>query len=220
MMAFSPDGLSWQKTTCSWPVSLPNTSIAAPVGEARGPLWGTAHGDGPAGWCRLPMEPNRMQAGGTFADVPAIFAAYLGVYEPLTAFDRERQLYWRRYVKEGRAIAPLDGPGRQRTVVLEALGAGWTRLPDLPDEAYVLETDETLLICPWNLRVRVAEAALSARDGVPAVLGAAFVPPILAGLGQNVVGDRRSGAEGVERGMRSGERRGGEEGRNWWGPYH
>jgi hypothetical protein len=104
-------------------------------------------------------------------------------------------------VKEGRAIAPLDGPGRQRTVVLEALGAGWTRLPDLPDEAYVLETDETLLICPWNLRVRVAEAALTARDGVPAVLADAFVPPILAGLAKTVVDDWRSGAKVLERGM-------------------
>ncbi len=133
--------------------------------------------------------------------MPANFAAYLRIYEPLTAFDRERQLYWRRYVKDGRAVAPLDGPGRQRTVVLEALGAGWTRLPDLPDEAYVLETDETLLICPWNLRVRVAEAALSARDGVPPVLADAFVPPILAGLAKSVVDDWRSGARVLERGM-------------------
>jgi hypothetical protein len=138
---------------------------------------------------------------GTIACVPSNFAAYLRVYEPLTAFDRERQVYWRRYVKDGRAIAPLDGPGKQRTVVLEALGAGWTRLPDLPDEAYVLETDETLLICPWNLRVRVAEAALSARDGVPAVLADAFVPPVLAGLAKTVVDDWRSGAKVLERGM-------------------
>ena len=40
-------------------------------------------------------------------------------------------------------MAPLEGPGRQRTAVIEALGAGWTRLPDLPDEAYVLETDDS-----------------------------------------------------------------------------
>jgi hypothetical protein len=86
-------------------------------------------------------------------------------------------------------------------VVLEALGAGWTRLPDLPDEAYVLETDETLLICPWNLRFRVAEAALSARDGVPAVLADAFVPPVLAGLARTVVEDWRSGAKVLEQGM-------------------
>jgi hypothetical protein len=123
------------------------------------------------------------------------------VYEPLTAFDRDRQLYWRRYVKEGRAVAPSDGPGRQRTQVLEALGAGWTRLPDLPDEAYVLETDETLLICPWNLRFRVAEAALSARDGVPPVLADAFVPPVLAGLARTVVEDWRNGANVLERGI-------------------
>jgi hypothetical protein len=133
--------------------------------------------------------------------VPSLFAAYLRVYEPLTAFDRERQLFWRRYVKEGRAVAPLEGPGRQRTAVIEALGAGWTRLPDLPDEAYVMETDDTLLVCPWNLRVRVAEAALSARDGVPSVLADAFVPPVLAGLARAVVDDWRSGEKVLERGV-------------------
>ncbi len=133
--------------------------------------------------------------------MPSLFASYLRVYEPLTAFDRDRQLYWRRYVKEGRAVAPSDGPGRQRTAVLEALGAGWTRLPDLPDEAYVLEADDTLLVCPWNLRIRVAEAALTARDGVPSVIADAFVPPVLAGQAQAVVDDWRSGARVLEHGM-------------------
>jgi hypothetical protein len=123
------------------------------------------------------------------------------VYEPLTAFDRDRQTYWRRYVEQGRAVAPVEGPGRQRTSVIEALGAGWTRLPDLPDEAYVLETDESLLVCPWNLRIRVAEAALSARDGVPPVLADAFVPPVLAGQAKAVVEDWRSGARVLEHGV-------------------
>jgi hypothetical protein len=133
--------------------------------------------------------------------VPSFFAAYLRVYEPLTAFDRQRQLYWRRYVKEGRAVAVADGPGRQRTAVLAALGARWSRLPDLPDDAYVLETDDTLLICPWNLRFRVAEAALSARDGVPSVIADALVPPTLAGLAKAVVDDWRSGSRVLEQGM-------------------
>jgi hypothetical protein len=123
------------------------------------------------------------------------------VYEPLTAFDRERQDYWRRYVKEGRAVAPAEGPRRQRTTVLEALGAGWTRLPELPDEAYVLEADETLLVCPWNLRVRVAEAALTARDGVPSILADAFVPPLFAGLAKSVLEDWRSGSRVLEHGL-------------------
>jgi hypothetical protein len=133
--------------------------------------------------------------------VPSLFAAYLRVYEPLTAFDRDRQLFWRRYAKEGRAVATGEGPVRQRTAVLEALGAGWTRLPDLPDEAYVLEADDTLLVCPWNLRVRVAEAALSAREGVPGVLADAFVPPVLAGQARTIVDDWRSGARVLEHGV-------------------
>jgi hypothetical protein len=133
--------------------------------------------------------------------VPSLFAAYLRMYEPLTAFDRERQVFWRRYVREGRAVGSVEGPGRQRTAVLEALGAGWTRLPDLPDEAYVLEADDTMLVCPWSLRVRVAEAALSARDGVPSVLADAFVPPVLAGQARAIVEDWRSGARVLEHGV-------------------
>nr|MDT0659894.1 hypothetical protein [Micromonospora sp. DSM 115978] len=133
--------------------------------------------------------------------MPSLFASYLRVYEPLTAFDRDRQIFWRRYVREGRAVAPLEGPVRQRTAVIEALGAGWTRLPDLPEEAYVLEADDTLLVCPWNLRIRVAEAALSARDGVPSVLADAFVPPVLAGQAKEVVEHWRSGARVLEHGM-------------------
>ncbi|WP_329017391.1 hypothetical protein OG271_12550 [Micromonospora rifamycinica] len=133
--------------------------------------------------------------------MPSLFASYLRVYEPLTAFDRDRQSYWRRYVREGRAVAPSEGPGRQRTSVIAALGAGWTRLPELPDEAYVLESDDVLLVCPWNLRVRVAEAALSAREGVPSVIADAFVPPVLAGQAKTVVEDWRSGARVLEHGV-------------------
>ena len=133
--------------------------------------------------------------------MPSLFASYLRVYEPLTAFDRDRQLFWRRYAREGRDLGLVEGPVRQRAAVLEALGAGWTRLPDLPDEAYVLQWGESLLVCPWNLRLRVAEAALNARDGVPSVLADAFVPPVLAGQARAIVEDWRSGATVLERGV-------------------
>ena len=133
--------------------------------------------------------------------MPSLFASYLRVYEPLTAFDRDRQVFWRRYAREGRALGPIEGPVRQRTAVLEALGAGWTRLPDLPDEAYVLEWGDSILVCPWNLRLRVAEAALNARDGVPSVLADAFVPPVLAGQARAIVEDWRNGAKVLERGV-------------------
>jgi hypothetical protein len=126
--------------------------------------------------------------------VPSLFAAYLRVYEPLSAFDRERQRYGRRYVREGRAVAPGEGPQRQRSTVIEALGPSWSRLPDLPDDAYVLETEDRLLVCPWSLRVRVAEAALYARDGVPPVIADAFIPPGFAGQAKAVMDDWRAGA--------------------------
>lgn len=125
--------------------------------------------------------------------MPSLFAAYLRVYEPLSAFDHEQQRYWRRYVQEGRAVTPGEGPQRQRDAVIGALGPSWTRLPDLPDEAYVLETGDRVLVCPWSLRVRIAEAALNARDGVPSVIADAFVPPSFAGLAKAVVEDWRAG---------------------------
>ncbi len=44
--------------------------------------------------------------------MPSLFASYLRVYEPLTAFDRDRQVFWRKYAREGRpfyAVAAVKG---------------------------------------------------------------------------------------------------------------
>lgn len=120
-------------------------------------------------------------------------AAYLRVYEPLAAFDRDEQRYWRQYLRQGRAVPPEEGPQRQRSTVLTALGAGWTRLPELPEEAYALENGGSVLVCPWRLRVRVAEAAIEARDGVPPILADAFVPPVFTRLAHSVLTRWRQG---------------------------
>lgn len=57
------------------------------------------------------VRPLTASGCGSWEDraVPSLFASYLRVYEPLTAFDRDRQSYWRRYVSEGRAVAPVEG---------------------------------------------------------------------------------------------------------------
>lgn len=116
---------------------------------------------------------------GTIGAVPSPFAAYLRVYEPLVAFSRAQQHQWRVYAAEGHAPGTDEGPALQRRMVIDALGVGWTRLPELPAEAYVMEDGGSLLVCPWELRQQVAAAAISARQGVPATLADAFVPPML-----------------------------------------
>jgi hypothetical protein len=118
--------------------------------------------------------------------VSSPFCAYLRVYEPLVAFDRERQHRWRARAAEGRVVTTREGPAVQRQLVMNAVGVGWTRLPELPDEAYLLDDAGSLLACPWNLRHRVAYAALSARSGVPSGLADAFIPSVLAAAADEV----------------------------------
>lgn len=103
------------------------------------------------------------------------FAAYLRVYEPLAAFGADEK-YWRDYVASGRAISTTTGPGRQRELLYQRLGPNWTRLPELPREAYVMRGEHGPMISPWHLRHRIAEAAVELRRGVPTQVAEAFVP--------------------------------------------
>ncbi len=132
--------------------------------------------------------------------MPSPYCAYLRVYEPLIAFSREQQQLWRVYAAEGRAPSTADGPGLQRKLVIDALGVGWTRLPELPDEAYVMEDSGSVLVCPWDLRQQVADAALSARQGVPSGLADAFVPPSLVTVAQQVSAQWQDGSRALEDG--------------------
>ncbi|MGH8793435.1 MAG: hypothetical protein ACRDXX_12435, partial [Stackebrandtia sp.] len=76
-------------------------------------------------------------------------AAYLRVYEPLSAFSDDRAAYWLEYTRSGRAAPVESGPRAQRALLYEAVGSGWNQLPSEADEAYVVEGDGGPLICPW-----------------------------------------------------------------------
>jgi len=106
------------------------------------------------------------------------YAAYLRVYEPLSAFseaDRER---WAAYVNS------QDRPRRARALVAEqseALG----RLIALPpiaapvcesEDAYVRWADGVTYICPWQTRLRSWLALTRLRATSAPLLAAAFVP--------------------------------------------
>ncbi len=134
--------------------------------------------------------------------MPSPFSAYLRVYEPLSAFSQQYQRRWKEYAAQGLAPDTLEGPARQRRQVLDALGAGWTRLPEFPDEAYLLEDEEgELLVCPWDLRVQVALAALAARAGVPDSIADLFVPGALATAAAKVEAEWRRPDRVLEHGM-------------------
>jgi hypothetical protein len=104
-------------------------------------------------------------------------ASYLRVYEPAGAFaDAD---YWRAYASSGRAPEPHEGPRRRREELYERIGWPWRSVPSFGREAYVIDRGEGAepLVCPWNLRYRIAQAALELRRLTPEPVAEALVPP-------------------------------------------
>ena len=112
--------------------------------------------------------------------LPNPYAAYLRVYEPLAAFPEADRARWVRY-----ASGPTGAVARADRLVAEhrtAL-AGVISVPPRPvptDEArdaFVLEVDGLLHVCPVQSRLRSWVALGQFRDGLPDALLHAFVPP-------------------------------------------
>ncbi|QMU79722.1 hypothetical protein GXW83_32500 [Streptacidiphilus sp. PB12-B1b] len=110
------------------------------------------------------------------------YAAYLRVYEPLTAFPEPERSYWQGYAEDRR-----DPAGEQRT----ALEEGRRRLADLiavppmavPEresgDAFVHELDGVTYLCPWRTRLRSWIALEELQAALPAPLLDAVVPPVV-----------------------------------------
>lgn len=106
----------------------------------------------------------------------AAFAAYLRVYEPLAAFEGDERRYWEAYVADGRALPLEDGVRAERRAALRAVAAVPVRaLPDVGDEAFVLDVDGVSLVCPWRTRLRALQALDAFRAELPDELLEAFV---------------------------------------------
>lgn len=105
------------------------------------------------------------------------YAAYLRVYEPLAAFEGEERTAWAEYAR--RAAARGD-----RLVVEHRRAlAGVIATPPRPvpteevRDAFVLDADGLLHVCPVQTRLRSWVALGELRDGLPDALLHAFVPP-------------------------------------------
>ncbi|PZS28412.1 MAG: hypothetical protein DLM59_14735 [Pseudonocardiales bacterium] len=119
----------------------------------------------------------------TIAVVPPPFAAYLRVYEPLTAFPPDEKEHWRLYIASGRAPARRDGPRLEYEHAVRQILLG--RLPDPGEHAFVADTqvaDKTAvpLICPWRTALRAGQAAEELATGMAGVLVDSLLPRAIA----------------------------------------
>lgn len=110
------------------------------------------------------------------------YAAYLRVYEPVTAFPEPARTLWTAYADSRRR------PRRIHALAAEHRGAA-RRLTAAPPEvvperesrdAYVRRSDDMIFVCPWETRLRCWLAFERFRDERSASVAAAFVPPTVA----------------------------------------
>ena len=97
-------------------------------------------------------------------------SAYLRVFQPLDAFEREEQLRWERYLVSNRWL-----PGRPRRYLDHAKdGLGLIASAD-GEHAEVRVVDGRTYVSPWRMRMRVLAAALAFRETRPIELSDRFL---------------------------------------------
>jgi hypothetical protein len=97
---------------------------------------------------------------------------------PLATLPSGERRRWERYVAAGRAP---DRAGLLAAERAAAIVAAVRPTLDVDDEHALVEVvDGVTFVCPARTQLRVWEAAEAFRDGLPAIVADAFVPPGLA----------------------------------------
>ncbi|GAA0980764.1 hypothetical protein GCM10009555_047840 [Acrocarpospora macrocephala] len=110
------------------------------------------------------------------------YAAYLRVYEPLTAFPERDRLAWARYAQNP------ERPRRAGALEVEHEESvrRILRVPPFPapsaesHNAYLRRVDDVLYVCPWQSRLRSWLAFATFRGSMPVKLADRFVPTPVA----------------------------------------
>ncbi|RFS82279.1 hypothetical protein D0T12_28215 [Actinomadura spongiicola] len=124
------------------------------------------------------------------------YAAYLRVYEPVTAFPEPARTLWTVYADSRRRPRRIHALGvEHRAAALRLTGSPPEVVPERESrDAYVRRLDDMIYVCPWETRLRSWLAFERFRDRHAADVAAAFVPPRVA---ERVTGDfeqwKRSG---------------------------
>ncbi|WP_369211820.1 hypothetical protein [Streptomyces flavofungini] len=111
------------------------------------------------------------------SSVTVPYASYLRVYEPLAAFPEPERGHWTRYARRS------DRPSYQDE--LRRSLADLVSTPPVPvpvhesGEAFVLETDGVVCVCPWRTRLRGWQAMGELPEQLPAPVLDAVLPPVV-----------------------------------------
>ncbi|MEV3853011.1 hypothetical protein AB0J38_01635 [Streptomyces sp. NPDC050095] len=111
------------------------------------------------------------------SSVTVPYAAYLRVYEPLAAFPQPERDHWERYAKRERRPSYQDELRRSLADLLPT--------PPVPvpvhesDDAFVLEAEGVLCVCPWRTRLRGWQALDELPAQLPAPVLDAVLPPVV-----------------------------------------
>ncbi|MET9392033.1 hypothetical protein ABZY20_16760 [Streptomyces sp. NPDC006624] len=105
------------------------------------------------------------------------YATYLRVYEPLAAFPEPERGHWARYARR------TDRPSYQDE--LRRALADLAPTPPVPvpvhesEDAFVLEVDGVVCVCPWRTRLRGWQALDELAEELPPPVLDAVLPPFL-----------------------------------------
>ncbi|MEV7319773.1 hypothetical protein [Streptomyces sp. NPDC093970] len=105
------------------------------------------------------------------------YATYLRVYEPLAAFPESERGHWARYAR--RATRPSYQDELRRAL------ADLLPTPPIPvpvqesAEAFVLEVDGVVCVCPWRTRLRGWQALQEPPEELPDLVLDAMLPPVV-----------------------------------------
>nr|WP_141587000.1 hypothetical protein [Actinomadura sp. WMMA1423] len=110
------------------------------------------------------------------------YAAYLRVYEPVTAFPEPARTLWTVYADSRRRPRRIHALGvEHQEAVLRLTGSPPDVVPDRDSrDAYVRRLEDMVYVCPWETRLRSWLAFERFRDEHAAGVAAAFVPPPLS----------------------------------------
>ena len=123
------------------------------------------------------------------------YAAYLRIYEPVSAFHEPDRSRWGAYAASSTRPRRRDSLAVEHAEALRrAITTPWVAVPERESEhAYVRRVDGTTYVCPWQTRLRCLLAYGQMRSGSGAVLaceGSAAEGPAAEGpAGEKLAGE-------------------------------